>query len=53
MLGRNNNRDGDRLRSKSSQRRKLKSPIRIKEKIKELEEKLEKEAIFKRRPLDK
>lgn len=31
---------GEKQRSKSNQRRKLKSPIRIKEKIKELEEKL-------------
>lgn len=31
---------GEKPRSKSNQRRKLKSPIRIKDKIKELEEKL-------------
>jgi hypothetical protein len=40
MLGRNLHED--KQRSKSNQRRKLKSPIRIKEKIKELEGKLEK-----------
>lgn len=48
MFGRNNNRDGEKIRCKSNQRRKLKSPIRIKDKIKQLEEKLEKEANFKK-----
>lgn len=37
------NQQVEKLRSKSNQRRKLKSPIRIKEKIKELEEKLYKD----------
>jgi hypothetical protein len=53
MQGKGSHKDGEKPRSRSNQRRKLKSPIRIKEKIKELEDKLARPLPFKRHKVER